>query len=79
MIVLRYINKLHKLPLRATSCLGEVVNIDVDDIEQYDPHYQILAVVYVDERNLNEKLLKEGYAEGINIPPSEFYSYEWTT
>lgn len=33
-------------------------------------------VVYVDERNLNEKLLKEGYAVLINIQPSEFYSYK---
>ena len=79
MIALKYINKLHKLPLRATSCLGEVVKINEGDKEQFDPHYRILAVVYVNETNLNEKLLKEGYAEGINIPPSEFYSYEWTT
>ena len=34
-------------------------------------------VVYVDETNLNEKLVKEGYAEVMCIPPSEFYSYEW--
>jgi len=27
--------------------------------------------------SLNEKLLKEGYAELIDIPPSEFYYYEW--
>ena len=68
---------MHKLPLRATSCLGEEVKIDVDDIEQYDPHYQILAVVYVNETNLNEKLVKEGYAEVMYIPPSEFDSREW--
>ncbi|NAT10432.1 hypothetical protein C4E22_02610 [ANME-1 cluster archaeon AG-394-G06] len=31
-----------------------------------------LAVVYVDETNVNEKLLRDGYAEVMYIPPSEF-------
>ena len=66
---------MHKLQLRATSCLGEVVKIDVDDKEQYDPHYRILAVVYVNGTSLNEKLVKEGYAEIMYILLSEFYSY----
>ena len=59
------------------TCLGEVVTLDVDDKEQYDPYYRILAVVYVNETNLNEKLLREGYAEIMYIPPSEFNPYEW--
>jgi micrococcal nuclease len=59
------------------TCLGEAVKLDVDDKEQYDPHYRILAVVYVNETNLNEKLVKEGYAEVMYIPPSEFDSREW--
>jgi PGF-CTERM protein len=41
----------------------------VDDKKQYDPHYRILAVVYVNDTNLNEKLVKEGYAEIMDIPP----------
>jgi PGF-CTERM protein len=41
----------------------EEVKLDVDDEMQYDPHYRILAVVYVNGTNLNEKL------------PSEFDSY----
>ena len=68
---------MQKLPLRATSCLGEVVKINEGDKEQFDPHYRILAVVYVDETSLNEKLVKEGYAEVMYIPPSEFYFYKW--
>ena len=36
-----------------------------------------MAVVYVNDTNLNEKLVKEGYAEVIYIPPSEFYSRKW--
>ena len=58
------------------TCLGEAVKLDVDDKKQYDPHYRILAVVYVNDTNLNEKLM-EGYAEVMYIPPSEFDSREW--
>jgi micrococcal nuclease len=59
------------------TCCGEAVKLDVDDMRQYDPHYRILAVVYVNGTNLNEKLVKEGYAEIMDIPPSEFDLYEW--
>jgi micrococcal nuclease len=59
------------------TCMWEEVKLDVDDKKQYDPHYRILAVVYVNETNLNEKLVKEGYAEVMYIPPSEFDSREW--
>ena len=52
--------------------LGEAVKLDVDDMEQYDPHYGILAVVYVNDTNLNEKLVKDGYAKVMYFPPSEF-------
>ena len=37
----------------------------MDDMKQYDLYYRILAVVYVNETNLNEKLVKERYAEGM--------------
>ena len=59
------------------SCMWEEVKLDVDDEMQYDSHYRILAVVYVNDTNLNEKLVKEGYAEVMYIPPSEFDSREW--
>jgi hypothetical protein len=52
--------------------LCEEVKLDVDDMKQYDTYYRILAVVYVNETNLNEKLVREGYAEVMYIPPSEF-------
>ena len=61
------------------TCLWEEVKLDVDDKEQYDPYYRILAVVYANETNLNEKLVREGYAEIMYIPPSEFNPYEWKT
>jgi micrococcal nuclease len=60
-----------------TTCWGEAIKLDVDDKKQYDSHYRILAVVYVNDTNLNEKMVKEGYAEVMYIPPSEFDSREW--
>ena len=57
------------------TCWGEEVKLDVDDMKQYDRYYRILAVVYVTETNLNEKMVREGYAEVMDIPPSEFDSY----
>ena len=57
--------------------LCEEVKLDVDDEKQYDSYYRLLAVVYVNETNLNEELAREGYAEVIYIPPSEFDSREW--
>ncbi len=59
------------------TCMWEEVKLDVDDMKQYDTDYRILAVVYVNGTNLNEKLVKEGYAEVMYIPPSEFDSREW--
>ena len=44
----------------------------MDDEEQYCSYYRRLAVVYVNETNLNEKLVREGYAEVMYIQPSEF-------
>lgn len=58
-------------------CLGKEVSFDVDDCKQYDEHHRILAVVYVDEINLNAELVKLGLAEVMYMPPSEFNPYEW--
>jgi micrococcal nuclease len=59
------------------TCWGEAIKLDVDDMEQYDSYYRILAVVYVNDTNLNGRLVREGYAEVMYIPPSEFDSREW--
>jgi hypothetical protein len=58
------------------TCMWEEIKLDVDDEEQYDPYYRILAVVYVNETNVNEKMVRGGYAEVMYIPPSEFDSLE---
>jgi micrococcal nuclease len=59
------------------TCMWEEVKLDVDDEKQYDSYYRLLAVVYVNETNVNVKMVIEGYAEVMYIPPSEFDSREW--
>ena len=58
-------------------CLNKEVGINVDDKKYRDKYGRTLAVVLVDGKNLNEMLLKEGLAEVMYIPPSEFYPYDW--
>jgi micrococcal nuclease len=58
-------------------CLGKEVEFDVDDCKPYDKYHRILAVVYVNGTNLNAELVKQGLAEVMYMPPSEFNPYEW--
>jgi len=59
-------------------CLGKTVDLDIDDAKNYDRYGRVLAVVYVNDVNLNAELLRKGYAEIMYIPPSEFNPYQWT-
>lgn len=58
-------------------CLNKKVGIDVDDSKHSDRYGRTLGVVIVDGKNVNEMLLKEGLAEIMYMPPSEFYPYDW--
>lgn len=58
-------------------CLGKTVGIDIDDSKHSDKYGRTLGVVIVDGKNVNEMLLKEGLAEIMYMPPSEFYPYNW--
>lgn len=58
-------------------CLNKEVGIDIDDSKHTDRYGRILGVVIVDGKNVNEMLLKEGLAEIMYMPPSEFYPYDW--
>lgn len=58
-------------------CLNKKVGLDIDDRKHNDKYGRTLAVVIVDGKNLNEMLLKEGLAEIMYMPPSEFYPYDW--
>ena len=46
-------------------------------IQKSDKYSRTLGVVIIDGKNVNEMLLKEGLAEVMYIPPSEFYPYNW--
>ena len=58
-------------------CLNKKVGIDVDDAKHTDRYGRTLGVVIVNGKNVNEMLLKEGLAEVMYMPPSEFYPYDW--
>ena len=58
-------------------CLDKEVGIDIDNSKHNDKYGRTLAVVIVDGKNVNEMLLKEGLAEVMYMPPSEFYPYDW--
>lgn len=58
-------------------CLNKEVGIDIDDSKHSDKYGRTLGVVIVDGKNVNEMLLKEGLAEIMYMPPSEFYPFDW--
>ena len=53
------------------------IYIKIDSKRMYDPYNRILAVLIVDNKNINEVLLKENLAEIMYRPPSEFYPFDW--
>lgn len=62
--------------LRSVS-LGKVVEIDVDDDSPRDHYGRILGVVYIEDENINARMLRSGHAEILYLPPSEFDPTTW--
>ncbi|MGN0093599.1 MAG: thermonuclease family protein [Methanobrevibacter sp.] len=57
-------------------CLDKEVSLDIDDEQPHDKYGRTVAVVIVDNKNLNEMMLKEGLVE-VDQFPSEFNAYDW--
>lgn len=60
------------------ACLYKTFYINKDSEKPKDVYGRTLAVVIVENRNLNEILLKLGLAQVMYIPPSEFNPNSWT-
>lgn len=58
-------------------CKNRTIYLNIDKKTPIDKYGRILAVVIVDNKNLNQILLKEKLAEIMYIPPSEFYPFDW--
>lgn len=58
-------------------CLYKNLFLNIDNNKEKDNYDRYLAVVIVNNKNLNEILLKMKYAEVMYIPPSEFNPRSW--
>ena len=54
-------------------------DIHIDEVKPRDAYDRILAVLIVKNKNINEVLLKEGFAQIMYIPPCEFNAADWAT
>ncbi len=63
--------------LQANDCNKDLVEgkkvILEFDVEKEDKYNRWLAYVYVDEKMVNEEILKQGYAKLLSIPPNTKY------
>lgn len=57
--------------------LNKMIYLDIDDKNPKDKYDRTLAVININDDNLNQELLCKGYAEIMYIPPSEFDPYSW--
>lgn len=55
---------------------GKRVKLEYD-AERHDRHGRLLAYVYADGEMVNAKLVREGYAEPLTIPPNVTYAEEF--
>lgn len=57
--------------------LEDYIYLNVDKKKERDSYNRLLAVLIIQNKNINEILLREGLAEIWYLPPSEFNPYEW--
>ena len=53
------------------------IYLKIDSKKEMDKYGRKLAVLIVDNKNINEVMLKEGLAQITYIPPSEFNPFDW--
>ena len=53
------------------------IYLNVDNKRPFDKYGRVLAVLIVNNKNINEVLLKEEMARIMYIPPTEFYPFDW--
>lgn len=58
-------------------CLEQNISIKIDEKKPKDKYNRTLGVIIVNNKNINEIMLKEGLAEIMFIPPSSFNPYSW--
>jgi len=55
---------------------GKIVRLEFD-AQRRDKYQRLLAYVYLDDIFINKKMIEEGYAKILIIPPNEKYSDEF--
>ena len=77
-----YSKKYYDYKINPSNYSSEIYNtkhiyLNVDSKKERDKYGRLLAVIIVDNKNLNEILLKEKIAQVMYIPPSEFNPNDW--
>lgn len=60
-------------------CYENQLYLKIDSVNRYDVYKRTLAVLVCQNKNINQVLLGEEYAEIMYVPPTEFDPYEWRT
>ena len=60
-------------------CCENQLYLKIDSVNRYDVYKRTLAILVCQNKNINQVLLGEEYAEIMYVPPTEFDPYEWRT
>lgn len=56
---------------------NKIIYVRFDKVKTYDEYGRVFGVLIVDNKNINEVILKEKLGEIMYIPPCEFNPFEW--